>query len=68
MIEDIITGQYNDPSRIIAFNMAEGWARDVTEDVARARSVGSSGKTRSYASARARLWSARQAAYCPRNS
>ena len=35
MIEDIITGQYNDPSRIIAFNMAEGWARDVTEDVAR---------------------------------
>ena len=52
MIEDIITGQYNDPSRIIAFNMAEGWARDVTEDVARARSVGSSGKTRSYASAR----------------
>ena len=38
MIEDIITGQNNDPSRIIAFNMAEGWARDVTEDVWRARS------------------------------
>jgi hypothetical protein len=31
----IITGQYNDPSRVIAFNTAEGWARDVTEDVAR---------------------------------
>ena len=44
MIEDIITGQYNDPSRIIAFNMAEGWARDVTEDVAREILEGPAGK------------------------
>jgi hypothetical protein len=35
VIKDIITGQYNDPSRVVAFNTAEGWARDVTEDVAR---------------------------------
>jgi hypothetical protein len=27
-------GQYNDPVRIVAFNTAEGWARDVTEDIA----------------------------------
>lgn len=35
VVTDILTGQYNDPVRIIAFNTAEGWARDVTEDVAR---------------------------------
>jgi hypothetical protein len=35
LIDDILTGQYYDPYRIIAFNTAEGWSRDVTEDVAR---------------------------------
>ena len=28
-------GQYSQPLRVVAFNTAEGWARDVTEDVAR---------------------------------
>jgi hypothetical protein len=35
VINDIITGQYSDPYQIVAFNTAEGWSRDVTEDVAR---------------------------------
>ena len=35
LIDDILSGQYYDPCRIVAFNTAEGWARDVTEDVAR---------------------------------
>ena len=27
-------GQYNNPARIVAFNTAEGWSRDVTMDIA----------------------------------
>ena len=27
-------GQYSCPLRVVAFNAAEGWARDVTEDIA----------------------------------
>ena len=34
VITDLLDGQYNNPVRIIAFNVAEGWARDVSEDVA----------------------------------
>jgi len=33
--DDLITGQFNNPVRVIAFNTAEGWSRDVSEDVAR---------------------------------
>ena len=36
IIEGILTGQYSHPLRVVAFNAAEGWARDVSEDVARA--------------------------------
>lgn len=35
VVADILSGQYNNPLRVVAFNTAEGWARDVTEDVAR---------------------------------
>jgi hypothetical protein len=35
VIEDIASGQYERPVRIVAFNTAEGWSRDATEDVAR---------------------------------
>jgi hypothetical protein len=35
VIADIISGQYKKPVRVIAFNTAEGWARDVTEEIAR---------------------------------
>ena len=36
VIGDILDGQFSRPVRIVAFNIAEGWSRDVTEDVARA--------------------------------
>jgi hypothetical protein len=34
IISNIQSGQYKKVARVIAFNTAEGWARDVTEDVA----------------------------------
>jgi hypothetical protein len=30
-----LEGQYSNPVRIIAFNVAEGWVRDGSEDIAR---------------------------------
>ena len=36
IIEKILSGQYSQPLRVVAFNTLEGWARDVTEDIARA--------------------------------
>ncbi len=35
VIQDIVSGQYKKPVQVIAFNTAEGWARDVTQDIAR---------------------------------
>ena len=35
IIENILSGQYSHPVRVVALNTAEGWARDVTEDIAR---------------------------------
>jgi hypothetical protein len=35
VISDLMSGQYNDPQRIVAFNTCEHWAEDVSEDVAR---------------------------------
>jgi hypothetical protein len=34
VIGDLLTGQFNNPLRVIAFNTSEGWARDVSEDIA----------------------------------
>jgi hypothetical protein len=34
VIRDLISGQYNDPVRIVAFNTSEGWSRDVTAEIA----------------------------------
>jgi hypothetical protein len=34
LVRDLLDGQYEDPVRIVAFNTAEGWSRDVTEDIA----------------------------------
>jgi hypothetical protein len=34
LIRDLMDGQYSRPARIIAFNTAEGWSRDVTVDIA----------------------------------
>ena len=36
IVENILGGQYSQPLRVVAFNTAEGWARDSTEDIARA--------------------------------
>jgi hypothetical protein len=35
VIRDMMSGQYNDPQRVVAFNTSEHWADDVSEDVAR---------------------------------
>jgi len=35
VITDLMTGQYHSPVRIVAFNTAERWSRDVSEDIAR---------------------------------
>jgi len=34
IIRDFMTGQFNDPVRVIAFNTLEHWADDVSKDVA----------------------------------
>ena len=36
IIENILSGQYSHLVRVVALNTAEGWACDVTEDIARA--------------------------------
>ncbi len=33
LIRNLMDGQYGNPVRIIAFNTAEGWSRDVTLDI-----------------------------------
>jgi hypothetical protein len=35
VIADLMAGQYSDPMRVVALNVTEGWARDVSLDVAR---------------------------------
>jgi hypothetical protein len=35
IIQDLLTGQYSRPIRVVAFNTAERWSEDVSEDVAR---------------------------------
>ena len=34
IITDLVDGQYSKPVRVVAFNTAEGWSRDVSEDIA----------------------------------
>jgi hypothetical protein len=33
VISDMITGQYNSPVRVVAFNTLEHWAKDVSADI-----------------------------------
>jgi hypothetical protein len=35
VIEDLLAGEYRKPIRVVAFNPAERWAEDVSEDIAR---------------------------------
>ena len=34
VIQDLLDGQYSDPIRVVSFNTAEGWSRDISADVA----------------------------------
>src|SRR5436190_23427550 len=34
IITGMLAGEYSNPARVVAFNTAEGWSRDVSEDVA----------------------------------
>jgi hypothetical protein len=34
IIDDLLTGQFNDPLRVVAFNTLEHWSKEVTKDVA----------------------------------
>jgi hypothetical protein len=34
IIRDFISGQYENALRVVSFNTAEGWSRDVSEDIA----------------------------------
>ena len=35
VITDLMSGQYANPVTVVAFNLAERWANDVSEDIAR---------------------------------
>jgi hypothetical protein len=35
VIQDLLAGEYRKPIRVVAFNPAERWAEDVSEDIAR---------------------------------
>ena len=35
VIRHLLDGQYSDPVRIVGFNTAEGWSRDVSADIAK---------------------------------
>ena len=34
MVRNLLDGQYENPVRVVAFNTAEGWSRDVTVEIA----------------------------------
>src|SRR5690349_5014454 len=34
VVQDLMHGQYANPVRIVAFNSAEGWSRDVSAEIA----------------------------------
>jgi len=36
VVDALLSGQFSNPVRVVAFNTSEGWSRDVSEDVARA--------------------------------
>ena len=34
IVRNMISGEYRDPLRVVAFNIVEGWSRDVSEEIA----------------------------------
>jgi hypothetical protein len=35
VVSDLLTGQYDGAAQVVCFNIAEGWSRDVSEDIAK---------------------------------
>jgi hypothetical protein len=35
VVADLLSGQYRHPLRVVALNITEGWARDISADIAR---------------------------------
>jgi hypothetical protein len=59
LIRNLMDGQYRHPVRIVAFNTAEGWSRDVTLDIAdelRRRLVGVPRSVQAFVEAASRTW------------
>jgi hypothetical protein len=44
-ITDLISGQFSDPVRVVAFNTAERWAQDASRDIALEKNFWSYGRT-----------------------
>jgi hypothetical protein len=34
VVRDLLAGEFSNPVRIVCFNLAEGWSRDATKDLA----------------------------------
>jgi hypothetical protein len=34
VVQDLLSGQYKNPVRVVSFNTAEGWSQDVSADIA----------------------------------
>jgi hypothetical protein len=34
IVRNMISGEYRNPTRVVAFNTVEGWSRDVSEEIA----------------------------------
>src|ERR1700709_1716197 len=34
VVQDLLSGQYSNPVRVVAFNTVEGWSQDVSADIA----------------------------------
>ena len=53
VVADLLSGQYRHPLRVVAFNTADGWMRDLTADIARElRFRGAGGRVRARPSPR----------------
>jgi hypothetical protein len=39
IVSNMISGEYRDPLRVVAFNTVEGWSRDLSEEIAGSKSV-----------------------------
>ena len=66
IIRNMMSGEYDHPLHVIAVNPAKGWARDVSEDIARALIEPRCGAANHYHPARRDLWKGSLAVSCLR--